>query len=259
MLGLNKVYYIDCFIGMESIADETIDMIFADLPYGTTQNPWDCAIDLEQLWKQYNRIIKPNGAIALFSQSPFDKVLACSNLNNYRYEWIWEKNKATGHLNVNRAPLKAHENILIFYKKQPLYIPQKTIGHSPVHSYTKRKGDGTNYGKTKIVSGGGQTDRYPRDVLKYPAVINPIHPTQKPVPLCENIINTYTMQGQIILDNCTGSGSIPVACLNTGRNFIAMDNGICNKEGRNKGRTWADIANERIEIECGQVRVRDAN
>lgn len=131
-------------------------MIFCDLPYGRTQNKWDCMLDLDLLWEQYNRIIKDDGVIALWAQAPFDKILACSNLDMFRYEWIIEKTKATGHLNAKKMPMKAHENILIFYKKLPTYNPQMTTGHSPVHSYTKHTTDGSCYGKTETgISGGG--------------------------------------------------------------------------------------------------------
>ena len=159
----------DCLEILPQIPDKSIDMIFADLPYGTTHNEWDKPLDLDKLWKEYERIIKDNGCIALWAQSPFDKILACSNLKLFRYEWIIEKTKATGHLNAKKMPMKAHENVLIFYKQLPTYNPQMTDGHAPVHSYTKHTTDGSNYGKTKIgISGGGSTKRYPRDVLKFP-------------------------------------------------------------------------------------------
>ncbi len=213
----------DCLEGMEYIQDKSIDMILADLPYGTTQNKWDTVINLQKLWEQYNRIVKDEGAIILTAQPPFDKALACSNLKMFRYEWIWEKSKATGFLNAKKMPLKAHENILVFYKRLPIYNPQKTTGHTPVNRYTKRKGDGSNYGKTAVVSGGGNTDRYPRDVLKFKNVINPIHPTQKPVALFEYLIRTYTNEGNIVLDNCIGSGTTAEACIRTRRDFIGFE------------------------------------
>lgn len=139
----------DCLYEMDKIGNSSVDMILTDLPYGTTQNSWDSNIDLKRLWKQYLRIIKENGCIALFAQAPFDKVLACSNLSMFRYEWIIHKTRATGHLNAKRAPLKGHENVLIFYKKLPTYNPQMTYGHSPVHTYMKHGGDGSCYGATR--------------------------------------------------------------------------------------------------------------
>lgn len=216
----------DCLSLMSEIPNGQVDMILADLPYGTTQNKWDSPINLESLWEQYERIIKPTGCIALFAQSPFDKILACSNLKLFRYEWIIEKTKATGHLNAKKAPLKAHENVLIFYKKLPTYNPQKTTGHEPIHSFTKHTDDGSCYGATKIgISGGGSTERYPRDVLKFKwdTQKEALHPTQKPVALLEYLIKTYTNEGDIVLDNCMGSGSTAVACVNTKRYFIGYE------------------------------------
>lgn len=221
------LYCGDCLQILPQIMDQVIDMIFTDLPYGTTQNQWDCKIDLEELWKQYKRIIKPNGCIALWAQSPFDKVLACSNLSEYRYEWIIEKTKATGHLNASRMPMKAHENVLIFYKKLPTYNPQKTTGHKPVHSYTKHTGDGSNYGKTKIgVSGGGSTERHPRDVLtfKWDTQKCRLHPTQKPLAACKYFIETYTNPGEVVLDSCMGSNTTGKACKELGRKYIGIEN-----------------------------------
>jgi site-specific DNA-methyltransferase (adenine-specific) len=216
----------DCLELMQNIHNESIDMIFTDLPYGTTQNPWDSIIPFDKLWLQYERIIKPNGCIALWAQSPFDKILASSNIGLYRYEWIIEKTKATGHLNAKKMPMKAHENVLIFYKKLPTYNPQMTEGHTPVHSYTKHTTDGTNYGKTQIgISGGGSTQRYPRDILqfKWDTQKSSLTPTQKPVEGCEYFIKTYTNEGDSILDNCMGSGSIGVAAKKLNRKFIGIE------------------------------------
>ena len=163
-----KLYNGDCLEVMKRIPDKSIDMIFTDLPYGTTQNKWDCLIDLDKLWAQYKRIIKDNGCIALWCQVPFNIILGYSNLEMLKYEYIIEKTKATGHLNAKKMPMKSHENIMIFYKKPPTYNPQMTEGHPPVHNYTKHKTDGNCYGTTKIgISGGGSTTRYPRDVLKF--------------------------------------------------------------------------------------------
>ncbi|MFS0819655.1 site-specific DNA-methyltransferase [Lysinibacillus sp. 1P01SD] len=198
-------------------------------PFGTTNCKWDTPIDLQQLWQHYERIIKDNGAIVLFGQAPFDKVLGASNLQLLRYEWIWEKTAATGHLNAKKMPLKAHENILVFYKKLPVYNPQKTQGHKPVNSYTKYL-DVQN--KTEIynnvskeISGGGNTDRYPRSVLQFASDkqrLN-LHPTQKPLALCEYLIKTYSNEGDVILDNCAGSGTTLVAAQNLNRNFIGIE------------------------------------
>lgn len=229
----------DCLKLMNDIPDKSIDMILCDLPYGTTQNKWDSIIPLDKLWEQYCRVIKDNGAIVLFAQTPFDKVLGCSNLKMLKYEWIWEKTSATGHLNAKKMPMKAHENILIFYKKLPTYNPQKTTGHTPVHSYTKHQDDGSNYGKTLIgISGGGSTERYPRSVqvFKTDKQKEALHPTQKPVDLLEYLIKTYTNEGETVLDNTMGSGSTGVAAVRTNRNFVGIE----------LDDTYFEIANKRI-------------
>lgn len=232
MLEFNRLYLGDCLDVMQEIADKSIDMILADLPYGTTNCKWDNIIPLESLWKQYKRIIKDNGAIVLFAQTPFDKILGCSNINMLRYEWIWEKTTATGHYNAGKMPMKAHENILVFYKKSPTYNPQKTTGHRPINSYTKylRTQNNTEiYNKaTKEMSGGGNTDRYPRSVQLFSTdkQKSKLHPTQKPIGLCEYLIRTYTNPGEVVLDNCMGSGTTPAACINTGRKFIGIEKDV---------------------------------
>lgn len=214
---------------MKDISDESIDMILCDLPYGTTKCKWDSIISLEELWKQYCRIIKENGAIVLFAQTPFDKVLGASNLKMLRYEWIWEKTQATGHLNAKKMPMKAHENLLVFYKKLPTYDPQMTEGHEPIHSYTKYITTQNNteiYGKmNKEISGGGETIRYPRSVLTFPSDKQTcyLHPTQKPLALCEYMVKTYTNEGDLVLDNCMGSGTTGLSCKNLNRKFIGIE------------------------------------
>ena len=223
----------DCLERMKEIRDGSIDMILCDLPYGTTQNNWDSVIELDRLWIEYWRIVKPNAAIVLTAQTPFDKVLGVSQLGWLKYEWIWEKTTATGHLNAKKMPMKAHENILVFYKNLPTYNPQKTTGHKPANSYTKHQDDGSNYGKTKSgISGGGQTDRFPRSVQLFRTDKQKIalHPTQKPVALMEYLLHTYTNEGETVLDNCMGSGTTGVACKNLNRKFIGieMDEGYFN-------------------------------
>ncbi|EIZ2731121.1 site-specific DNA-methyltransferase [Listeria monocytogenes] len=229
----NKIWNEDCLKGMLRIRDNSIDMILCDLPYGRTKNTWDELIDLEKLWIQYDRIIKENGAIILTAQTPFDKMLGASNIDNLRYEWIWEKTAATGHLNAKKMPLKAHENILVFYKKLPIYNPQKTVGHTAVHSYTKKQTDGSNYGRTKAgITGGGSTERYPRSVLTFKSdkQKSSLHPTQKPVALFEYLIKTYTNEGGLVLDNCMGSGTTAIACLNTNRKYIGFETDVDHYE-----------------------------
>ena len=225
------------------IPDKSVDMILSDLPYGTTRNKWDSIIHLEKLWEQYERVIKDNGAIVLTAQPPFDKVLSCSNLKLFRYEWIWEKTSATGHLNAKKMPLKAHENILVFYKKLPTYNPQKTTGHQRKVSTAEHKRNSklsTNYNSYKP-TGYDSTERYPRSVLTYPndKQKEALHPTQKPVALFEYLIKTYSNVGETVLDNCMGSGTTAIACLRNGRRFIGFE---IDQE-------YCRIANERIEKE----------
>lgn len=228
-LELNKIYHGDCLDLMNRIPDKSIDMILCDLPYGSTLAKWDSVIDLPKLWNHYERIIKDNGAILLFGQTPFDKVLGASNLRLLKYEWIWEKTQATGHLNAKKMPMKAHENILVFYKKEPTYNPQKTSGHKPTNSYTKYIETQNNtelYGKmNREISGGGETDRFPRSVLTFKSDKQTckLHSTQKPLALCEYFISTYSNQGNIILDNTCGSGTSGLAARNLNRNFIMIE------------------------------------
>ncbi len=217
---------------MKDIPDKSIDMILADLPYGTTNCKWDTPTDLDLLWKQYERIIKDNGAIVLTAQTPFDKVLGCSNLPLLRYEWIWEKTHATGHLNAKRMPMKAHENILIFYKKLPIYNPIKTYGHerkqskakSRVKSIIRNKDNDNIYGEEYIekIVDYDSTERYPRSVIEFKTdkQLENLHKTQKPVALGEYLIKTYTNKDMVVLDNVTGSGSFLISAYNTNRKFI---------------------------------------
>ena len=236
---INKIHCGDCLEIMKDIEDKSVDMILCDLPYGTTQNKWDSVIPLDKLWSHYNRIIKDNGAIVLTAQTPFDKVLGSSNLKMLKYEWIWEKDRASGHLNAKKMPMKAHENILVFYKKPPKYNPQMTTGHKPSNVSGKRRKETTNYGKFESLISGGQTTRYPRSVQKFNVVNSqhdPIHPTQKPVSLFEYLIKTYTNEGDIVLDNCIGSGTTAVASINTNRDWIGIEN----------DETYFEVANKRI-------------
>lgn len=227
----------DCLELMKDIQDKSIDMILCDLPYGTTQNKWDCVIDLSLLWKQYKRIIKDNGAIVLFSQIPFTITLALSNIKYLRYEFIWVKEQGAGFLNAKKMPLKAHENILVFYKKLPVYNPQMRDGFNP-YVLTQRTASKNynNYNRVTTISDG---ERYPLDVLYFKRDRDRIHPTQKPVSLLEYLIKTYTNEGETVLDNCMGSGSCGVACRNTNRNFIGME----------LDKDYFEIAKKRIERE----------
>ena len=227
----------DCLELMKDIPDGSIDMILCDLPYGTTRNKWDSTIPFESLWGQYERIIKDNGAIVLFSQPPFDKALSMSNIKLFRYEWIWEKDNATGFLNANRMPLKKTENILVFYKQLPIYNPQKTAGKP----YKCKQGSGSSSWNYDESQGGYVTenngDRFPTNIIKFNRDKDKFHPTQKPVALLEYLIKTYTNEGDTVLDNCMGSGSTGVACVNTGRKFIGME----------MDDTYYEIAKQRID------------
>ena len=216
-----RLYKGDCLEIMRNIPDKSIDMILCDLPYGKTHNKWDSIISLDKLWEQYNRIIKDNGAITLFAQTPFDKVLGVSNLKMLKYEWIWEKEQGTGFLNAKKMPLKNHENILIFYKKPPIYNPQMKKGKP----YTLERNTFTvNYGKqVDMVRTENTGERYPLTILKFKRDKEKLHPTQKPIALLEYLIKTYTNEGEIVLDNCMGSGSTGIACLRTNRNFIGIE------------------------------------
>ena len=219
--------YGDCLELMKYIEDGSVDMILCDLPYGTTQNKWDSIIDLPELWGEYKRVIKDRGAIVLTAQTPFDKVLGCSNLEMLKYELIWEKSKATGFLNAKKIPLKAHENILVFYKNQPTYNPQMTKGEPYNKGFIKAQNGNGTYGnfdaKLRVNESG---DRFPRSVTYFKtseAEGRVLHPTQKPVALMEYLIKTYTNKGDTVLDNCMGSGTTGVACKNLGRNFIGIE------------------------------------
>jgi site-specific DNA-methyltransferase (adenine-specific) len=225
---INQILYGDCLELLYNVEDKSIDMILADLPYGSTHCKWDSVIDLEQLWAHYERVIKDNGAIVLFAQTPFDKVLGYSNLKLLKYEWIWEKTQATGHLNAKKMPMKAHENILVFYKKSPTYNPIKTIGHkrkvSTAH-HKRNTSTGEIYGKCDNFSDYDSTERYPRTIQIFASdkqKLN-LHSTQKPLALCEYLIKTYTNEGDLVLDNVCGSGTTGVAAKRLNRNFILME------------------------------------
>ena len=248
MIELNKIYNEDCLVGRKRIPDKSVDMILADLPYGTTRNKWDSIIPLDLLWEQYDRIIKDNGAIVLTAQTPFDKVLGCSNLKLLRYEWIWEKTTSTGFLNAKKMPMKAHENILVFYKKLPKYNPQKTTGHTrKVSSAGHKIGSKvtSNYGEHGL-TGYDSTERYPRSVQVFPTdkQKTAVHPTQKPVALFEYLVKTYTDKGETVLDNCMGSGTTAVACIATNRNYIGFE----------MDTNYFNLANQRIEQHLNPIQ-----
>lgn len=217
----------DCLQLMQNIEDKSVDLILCDLPYGTTQNRWDIVIPFDALWVQYKRIVKDNGAIVLFGSQPFTSMLVCSNLKMFKYEWIYEKTQPSGHLNAKRMPMKYHENILVFYKKQPTYNPIKTQGHKRKQSkgqIVEETGNGC-YG-VQTGANYDSTERYPKSIQVFSNGLmkqRSLHPTQKPVELLEYLIKTYTNENDLVLDNCMGSGSTGVAALNTNRNFIGIE------------------------------------
>lgn len=231
-IGKTTLYNEDCFDVFPLISDSSIDAIICDLPYGTTKCKWDTILDLEKLWVQYKRILKPNGVVVLFAQTPFDKVLGCSNLPWLKYEWIWEKTSATGHLNAKKMPMKAHENILVFYKKPPTFNPIKTSGHVRKTSKAEHKincNESEVYNKGQKHTSYDSTERYPRSVQVFQTdkqtnrLTDTLHPTQKPLALLEMLVTTYTNEGDMVLDNTMGSGTTMLACENLNRNSIGIE------------------------------------
>lgn len=219
-----ELYQGDCLEVMKSIPDKSIDMILCDLPYGTTKNIWDTIIPFDKLWEQYNRVIKDSGCIALFGNQPFTSHLVLSNEKYFRYSLVWVKNKFSDFLNAKRKPMKVNEDICIFYKKQPTYNPQYTYS-TPYKRWNTQEAVNkqTNYGKHKSNVAESEGKRLPLTVLNFDRVERPSHPTQKPVNLCEWLIKTYTNEEDVVLDNCMGSGSTGVACVNTNRSFIGIE------------------------------------
>ncbi len=218
----------DCLELMDDILDKSIDAIITDLPYGQkSRNKWDSIIPFELLWKQYKRIIKDNGAIVLFGNGMFTAELMLSNKSMWRYNLIWEKTQPTGFLNAKKMPLRNHEDICVFYKKLPTYNPQKTIGHIRKVSKAEHKvgcKNTTDYGEYGLTT-YDSTERYPKSVWKFAKDIqkSALHPTQKPVALIEEIIKTYTNEGDILLDSCAGSMTTGIATINTNRKVICIE------------------------------------
>lgn len=236
MTMINTVTCGDCLDVMKDIGDKSIDMILCDLPYGTTRNKWDSVIPLEPLWEQYKRIIKDSGAIVLTAQTPFDKALGVSNINMLKYEWIWKKQQGTGHLNSKKMPLKNHENILVFYKNLPTYNPQMIGNDRRIVKRSGNKAKTTNYGDHVEIANSVYVGRYPTTIIEYGRDCDKYHPTQKPVKLFEYLIKTYSNENDTVLDNCAGSGTTAIACMNTNRNYILIE----------KEEKYVDICNQRI-------------
>jgi len=218
----------DCLEGLKGVRSGSVSMVFADLPYGRTQNTWDKLVPMDRLWPELNRVCRSEAAMVFTSMQPFTSLLVSSNIEAFRYETIWRKNKVRGFLNSQRQPLRVHENVLVFYRRQPRYVPQMSEGHRPVNSYTKHTGDGSNYGKTRAeISGGGSTSRYPTSILDIPVVNNDdpirVHSTQKPEELVKWFVLTYTRPGDLILDPVVGSGTTLVVAKRLGRRFIGFE------------------------------------
>lgn len=226
-MEINKIYKGDCLELMKEIPDGSIDMILCDLPYGRTHNRWDVIIPFDELWQQYMRVCKENGAIVLFSDGLFMADLMNSNRKYWKYNLVWDKVLTSGFLNANRQPLRQHEELCVFYRKQPVYNPQKTVGNINHSKGSIKKNQNNNYGEYGWIDNREELGnlKHPTSIVRFqkPHPSVSVHPTEKPVELCEWLIKTYTNKGDLILDSCAGSGSTCVAAINTGRNFIGME------------------------------------
>jgi len=240
---MNKVIHGDCLEVMPTIPGKSIDMILCDLPYGTTACKWDTIIPLEPLWKEYKRLIKDNGAIVLTASQPFTTVLINSNIAMFKYEWCWDKGNCTGYMMAKYQPMKQHENILVFGRGRVNYNPQMELlkkGDYRIRRTRNRTREGPEvYGGQKVRDEIVEYKdvRYPKSIIYFASNmknVNRLHPTQKPVALFEYLIKTYTNEGETVLDNCAGSGTTAIACINTNRNYILIEKeqeyiGIINK------------------------------
>ena len=222
----------DCLERMKELPDNSVDLILCDLPYGTTQNKWDSVVPFEPLWEQYARVCK--GAIVLTAAQPFTSALVMSNVKGFKYQWVWEKTKASGFLNARRRPLTAHEDVVVFGDISK-YNPQGLVSVE-VNSARKNKAGSGNFSKVSDRPYIQKEGNFPRSVLRFQHETKPVHPTQKPVALMEYLIRTYTNEGDVVLDNCMGSGTTGVACVNTNRNFIGVE----------LDQAYFDIAKQRI-------------
>lgn len=219
----NAIHNIDCIAGMGMIPDHSIDMILCDLPYGITACRWDSIIPFPILWREYERIIKQNGAIVLTACQPFTTDLIQSNRKLFRYCWYWKKNMVTGYANAKRQPLRCIEDIVVFYKQQPTYNPQGLIALDKPYVRTKNN-PGEVYGTASLCREYTvQYSHYPKQLLEFNCQRDGLHPTQKPVDLFEYLIRTYTNAGDIVLDNCMGCGTTAIACLRSGREFTGFE------------------------------------
>ncbi len=228
MLEVNKIYMEDCLIGMQKIDDKSIDAIICDLPYGTTKCSWDIIIPFDKLWEQYYRIAKDNCPIVLFGQEPFSSLLRLSNLKDFKYDWYWQKERPTNVMQIKKRPGKTIETISVFYKNPCMYIPQKSIHTGPLRSNKIKNGklgkiiDDKSKKPNQYVDDG---TRYPTQLLSFKrdCLSSNLHPTQKPLDLIKYLVSTYTEENMLVLDNCMGSATTAIACIELKRNYIGFE------------------------------------
>lgn len=240
----NQILLGDCMDLMKGLPDASVDLILADLPYGTTRNKWDSIIPLDALWDEYHRVAKPNAAVILTAAQPFTSRLVMSNPSEFKVEWIWHKTIGSGQLNINHQPLRMHESVLVFYRNLPTYHPQMTDGQP--YAFTRKANyEGPSYNQQRTVEVSNTGTRHPKTVLHVPNPrIKGGHPTQKPVPLFEYFIKTYSNPGDVVLDNAIGAGTTAVAAINTGRRFIGME----------LEEKYFDLANNNVEAALAAVK-----
>ena len=242
----------DCLEVLDYVPSGSVDLVLCDPPYGTTACKWDAVVPFEAMWPQLRRVAKKNAAVVMTAAQPFTSALVMSNLKEFKYEWVWSKVRVTGHLNAKKQPMRAHENIVVFYGAQPNYHPQMT----PSSGHT-RGPFGRQKAATEVYGAFSDENRtyaaseyYPRTIIEFRAEMQPVHPTQKPVALMEYLIRTYTNTGETVLDFTMGSGTTGVAAVNTGRNFIGIE----------KDDGYFQIAKERIRMaELNAVRAAATN
>ena len=242
---MNQIICSDCIEAMRGLPAGGVDLVVADLPYGQTQNAWDVPVPFDPMWAELRRVTKMGAAIVLFAAQPFAARLICSNTDDFRYDLIWRKNKPTGFLNSKKQPLRAHEHILMFYRKPPFFDPQMTEGHKPMNAATQTS-HGKNYGaKTAPIKSGGSTQRYPTSIIDFPIINNDDpdkhHPTQKPVGLYQWLIRSYSKPGDIVLDFTAGAGTAAIAAMRENRKYICIE----------KSPEYVEITERRVASEIG--------
>lgn len=240
---LNRIYNMDCFEGMGLIEPGSVDLVLTDPPYGTTCNNWDKLLDLDRLWISIKSVLRTCGAAVMTSQTPFDKVLGVSNLSWLKYEWIWKKIQATGHLNAKKAPLKQHENVLVFSGASLDKMTYNPQGVSSKQAEYCKSGASSNYGEQHDYI--SEFSNYPKDVLEYGPDPIKLHPTQKPLELIRYMLRTYSNPGDIVLDPFMGSGTTAVACVLEKRNFIGFET----------NETYFNLANKRLRYLTGPFKL----